>query len=69
MIPNTSLPKRSWFFTIGYPRPTQQTLLTGKRITYRVGNMLKTEQDVINILEELTRAAEIVESGAPYYAP
>jgi len=59
-------------------KPTPKTIMNPKRILYwdqdlmrRINNEglpeFHSEQEFISILEELTKAAEIVESGAPYF--
>ena len=72
--PKITLPKQCWFL-VDYPRPTPHTRLMKGRIFYdnrtffrggffNLGNLvLLTSEEVRDILEELTQAASLVESG------
>lgn len=63
------------FFTLRYPRPTQNTFLRGNKVFYsrcsplrgglfNIGGMaLFTEEELKGILEELTQAAEQIEKS------
>jgi len=76
-----TVPKQQKKFVVSYPRPTKYTNLQGEAIVYQqpyvdnkrnstgLGQLSKclSEQDIINVFEELTRAAEVVESNSPYY--
>ncbi len=66
--------KKQPFFLLRYPKPTLKTELKGKRVYYVSPNSFKNvpawsdaptllQSEVIDILEELTQAAEIVESN------
>jgi hypothetical protein len=72
--PKANFPKQGWFL-IDYPRPTSNTRLMKGRIFYHrrdffrggffnPGNLiLLTPEEIREILEELTRAAGLVEAG------
>lgn len=71
------VPKEPPVFSLFYPAPTRNTVLAGRRIYYRFSLGMKMKLIYTNydfpdaglseIFEELTRAAQIVETNAPYY--
>jgi hypothetical protein len=72
IIPKSNTKKFKGFM-MSYPKPTKNTEFLGKNICWR--NLLNrkvyfrnwTENDIIKALEEATKAAEIVETNAPFY--
>ena len=78
----TIVPKRiqkpNRLFVITLPKPTQYTVTKGKLVEYQLTNQGSggivvdsdksfTREEIIAIFNELTKAAEIVEQGLPYY--
>lgn len=75
IIPH-NIVKKQKKIAIDHPKPTKETFLAGNEINYYPYPLLNlnfsfyhpfTEQELIDIFEELTKAAKIVESGENYY--
>lgn len=71
IIPRSAPRKQKKFvdflFVVFLSKPTKNTYLEGKEIYYQESIKAHTEQEIIDIFEELSRAAEVVESNSPYY--
>jgi len=63
--------KKTKMVMLNYPRPTEKTALVGDYVCpvrdLKIMAELYNEEYFIDTLEELTKAAEIVESSAPFY--
>ncbi len=75
ITPN-NIVKNKRFIIISYPEPTENTTLADRDISCPLYwsffnevsfDMVRIEQEIISILDELVKAAQIVETSALYY--
>ncbi|MDP3143513.1 MAG: hypothetical protein Q8N14_06250 [Candidatus Omnitrophota bacterium] len=66
-IVHHAAPQKIGPILIDYPRPTEHAWLLGKVIQYRILWGTFSEQEFVAFLDELRKATEIVETGAPFY--